>query len=75
MRTTIRLDDQVLREAKRIAAETGRTLAAVIDDLLREALDRTSLKDAVTEIATITGCPRREIYRRALTLTKDSSHG
>lgn len=40
MRTTLRLDDRLLREAKRIAAETGRTLAAVIEDLLREALSR-----------------------------------
>ncbi|HXX94042.1 MAG TPA: DUF6364 family protein [Planctomycetota bacterium] len=40
MRTTLRLDDQILREAKRIAAETGRTLAAVVEDLLREALAR-----------------------------------
>jgi hypothetical protein len=40
MRTTLRLDDQILREAKKIAAESGRTLAAVIEDLLRESLGR-----------------------------------
>ena len=40
MRTTIRLDDQLLREAKRLAADTGRTLTAVIEDALREAIAR-----------------------------------
>jgi hypothetical protein len=36
MRTTIRLDDELLREAKRIAAESDRTLTEVIEDSLRE---------------------------------------
>jgi hypothetical protein len=40
MRTTIRLDDDLLREAKRHAAATGRTLTAVIEDALRETLGR-----------------------------------
>jgi len=40
MRTTIRLDDELLREAKRRAAESGRTLGDVIEDALREALLR-----------------------------------
>ena len=40
MKTTIRLDDQLLIEAKKVAALTGRTLAAVIEDALREALAR-----------------------------------
>jgi len=40
MRTTIRVDDELLREAKKLAAATGRTLAAVIEDALREALSR-----------------------------------
>jgi len=38
MRTTIRLDDQLLAEAKQVAARTGRTLTAVIEDALRQAL-------------------------------------
>ncbi|MFN0156329.1 MAG: type II toxin-antitoxin system VapB family antitoxin [Gaiella sp.] len=38
MRTTIRLDESLLRDAKRRAAETGRTLTAVIEDALRRAL-------------------------------------
>jgi len=40
MRTTIRLDDELLTSAKRRAVETGRTLTAVIEDALRRALAR-----------------------------------
>lgn len=38
--------------------------------LLREALSRTSLKDAVAQVAAATGLPRRELYQRALALAK-----
>jgi len=38
MRTTIRLDDALLRHAKAHAARTGRTLTALIEDALRAAL-------------------------------------
>jgi hypothetical protein len=40
MRTTIRLDDHVLAEAKQLAARTGRSLTRVIEDALRETLRR-----------------------------------
>ena len=40
MRTTIRLDDDLLRAAKRRAVETDRTLTSVIEDALRVALMR-----------------------------------
>lgn len=40
MRTTIRVDDQLLAEAKATAARTGRTLTEVIEDALRESLAR-----------------------------------
>lgn len=40
MRTTIRIDDQLLSEAKRLAAESGQTLTAVIEDALRQMLAR-----------------------------------
>ena len=42
MRTTIRLDDQLLAEAKRLAARTGRSLTAVVEDALREVVARQS---------------------------------
>jgi hypothetical protein len=35
MRTTVRLDPHLLAEAKKVAASTGRTLTAVIEDALR----------------------------------------
>lgn len=38
MRTTIRLDDELLAEAKALAARTGRTLTQVIQDAVRQAL-------------------------------------
>jgi hypothetical protein len=41
MRTTIRLDDHLLAQAKQLAAKTGRTLTAVIEDALRAALSQT----------------------------------
>jgi hypothetical protein len=40
MRTTIRLDDQLLKEAKQLAIDTDQTLTAVIEDALRERLAR-----------------------------------
>lgn len=40
MRTTIRLDEALLKEAKHLAVKTGRSLTAVIEDALREALAR-----------------------------------
>lgn len=43
-----------------------------VDDLLRQALKRVSVKDAVGEVALATGRPRREVYQRALILSKDA---
>jgi len=42
-----------------------------LDGLLRAALARVSLKDAVAEVAAATGEARRAVYARALALTKD----
>ncbi len=44
--------------------------AAEFDDLLRHALSRVSVKEAVAEVTIATGKPRREVYRRALELSK-----
>ena len=51
-----------------------------VDNLLRRALARVSVKDAVGEVALATGRPRREVYQRALALAdspgeKDSGNG
>jgi hypothetical protein len=40
MRTTIKLDDALLAEAKQVAARTGRSLTAVVEDALRQSLYR-----------------------------------
>jgi hypothetical protein len=37
-RTTLTIDDKLLRELKRKAADEGKTLQAVLNDLLRHAL-------------------------------------
>jgi 16S rRNA (cytidine1402-2'-O)-methyltransferase len=49
--------------------------AQQVDDLISNALVRVSMKDAVAEVAMATGLPRRDIYQRALELTKDSNRG
>lgn len=40
MRTTVRLPDDLMRQVKRLAVETDRTLTRVIEDALREILAR-----------------------------------
>lgn len=40
MRTTVRLDDDLLRQAKAAAARSGQTLTSLIEDALRAALQR-----------------------------------
>jgi hypothetical protein len=38
MRTTIRLDDQLLTEVKQLAAQTGQTMTAIVEEALRQML-------------------------------------
>lgn len=47
MRTTVRLDPQLFRHAKRRAAETGKTLTALIEEGLRIVLARREPAGAV----------------------------
>jgi hypothetical protein len=54
MRTTVRLDDQLLTEAKRLALESGRTLTAVIEDALREVVVRRKVAPKAKKIRLIT---------------------
>lgn len=44
MRTTLSLDDNLIRAAKRRAAETGQTLSSVIEYALREILEQEKKK-------------------------------
>jgi hypothetical protein len=40
MRTTIRIDEQLLKEAKQLAIRRGTSLTSIIEDSLRESLSR-----------------------------------
>ncbi|HEX4411782.1 MAG TPA: 16S rRNA (cytidine(1402)-2'-O)-methyltransferase [Xanthobacteraceae bacterium] len=51
------------------------TSIADTEDLLRAALARVSLKDAVAEVADATGASRRDVYQRALALAKEMDNG
>jgi 16S rRNA (cytidine1402-2'-O)-methyltransferase len=46
-----------------------------VDALIRAALLRVSVKDAVGEIVAATGLPRRDVYQRALELAKERGDG
>jgi hypothetical protein len=40
MRTTVNIDDALLREAKSLAMQSGRPLGAIVDDALRVFVNR-----------------------------------
>ncbi|MBI5490017.1 MAG: DUF2191 domain-containing protein [Deltaproteobacteria bacterium] len=66
MRTTIRMDDGLLRQAKTHAARTGRTLTALISDAVREALarGRTRPRRCAVRLTTFRGpgvCPGADL--------------
>jgi 16S rRNA (cytidine1402-2'-O)-methyltransferase len=42
-----------------------------LDDMLRAALKRGSVKDAVAQAVELSGHPRREVYARALALSNE----
>jgi 16S rRNA (cytidine1402-2'-O)-methyltransferase len=44
--------------------------AETVDAMLRTALDSASLKDAVAAVTEASGLPRRDVYKRALELTR-----
>lgn len=57
MRTTIRLDDDLLVEVKQIAARSDKTLTSVIEDALREMLARrrTTKERVPVRLTTVSG--------------------
>jgi hypothetical protein len=57
MRTTVRLDDDLLKSAKRFAANTGRSLTKLIEDALRHTLSRRTVKRAPksVKLTTVSG--------------------
>jgi 16S rRNA (cytidine1402-2'-O)-methyltransferase len=54
-------------------AAAGLMTQAELDEVLRSALKRDSLKDAVAHAVEISGRPRREIYARALELARQGA--
>lgn len=57
MRTTLNIDDDLLRNAKETAARHDRTLTAVVEDALRESLARrrTATRRPAVELPTFHG--------------------
>lgn len=57
MRTTVRLDQHPLAAAKKRAAETGRTLTSLLEEALRESLQRRTRagKRAPVKLRTVEG--------------------
>lgn len=57
MRTTLNLDDRLMRALKRRAAETGRTMTELMEEALREMLARSSepSKDREFQWVTVRG--------------------
>jgi Arc/MetJ family transcription regulator len=57
MRTTIKIDDHLLADAKAQAARSGRTLNEVVEDALRESLGRVqrSTREGPIELPTYVG--------------------
>lgn len=47
MRTTVNVDDDLLRRARALAAESGRTLGEIVEDALRVSLLRDGRDDLV----------------------------
>ena len=56
MRTTIRLDDELLRRAKALANRTGRSLTKLIHDALLEVLERTETTERPERFEMLTAC-------------------
>jgi hypothetical protein len=57
MRTTIRLDDQLLKEAKAAAAASGRTFTDLVESALRETLARRKAAGSRRERVTLPTFP------------------
>ena len=55
MRTTVRLDEALMREAKRYATEHDKTLTKIIEEALREKLARKQPEPQIAELRTFDG--------------------
>jgi 16S rRNA (cytidine1402-2'-O)-methyltransferase len=52
---------------------TGPEADAALDQKIRAALERHSIKDAAALVSAEAGLPKREVYSRALALAKDKA--
>lgn len=57
MRTTLDIEDRLLREAKSVAAQHGTTLTAIIEQALRRLLDGSAGKPAGKKIGKLPPLP------------------
>lgn len=57
MRTTVKIDDHLLAEAKSQAARSGRTLNEVVEDALRESFGRRdrAVRERAVDLPTFSG--------------------
>jgi Arc/MetJ family transcription regulator len=55
MKTTLNLDDRLLREAKKRAADRGTTLTRVVEDALRDALQERTPTGFKLTLTTVRG--------------------
>lgn len=57
MRTTIRLDEQLLKKAKKYALSHGTTFTSIVEDALREKLMErpSSIKHSPVKLKTVNG--------------------
>ena len=55
MRTTINIDEQVYLEAKKLAVESKKTLATLIEEALRRTLTKTYTNKTPVSLLTIKG--------------------
>lgn len=55
MRTTVTIDDDLYRRAKSTAAATGRTVGELIEDAVRQALDRRQAPTSTLKPLTVHG--------------------
>jgi hypothetical protein len=55
MRTTIRIDDELYRTVREKAARSGRTVGEIIEDAVRQALQRPTPDTSPTPLPTFRG--------------------
>jgi hypothetical protein len=54
MRTTIRIDEELLKQAKLLAIQSGKSLTSIIEDALRQSISRQSDFSRHTQVRLIT---------------------